>query len=66
MTVWLHHLYVNETLPEKARWELQKHAACCFEQILEAAPHKTAAIQPLHFHLTNNPSKTSKICCVVF
>ena len=28
-----------------------------FEQILEAKSHKTAAVQPLNFHLTNHPSK---------
>ena len=32
---------------EKARWELHKDAVCCFEQILEAAPHKTAIVRPL-------------------
>ena len=29
---------------EKVRYELQNTAVCCFEQILEAAPHKTGAI----------------------
>ena len=36
---------VNAKHGEKARQEL--HNACCFEQILEAAPLKTAAVQPL-------------------
>ena len=31
---------------EKARWELHKDATCCFEQILEAAPLKTATDLP--------------------
>ena len=35
----------------KARWKLQKNATCCFEQILEAASHKTAAVQPLEWFL---------------
>ena len=34
----------------------------CFEQILEAAPHKTAAVRPLDSHFTNNPRKINKIC----
>ena len=31
----------------------------CFEQILKATSHKTTAVQPLTFHLTNHPSKTN-------
>ena len=42
---------------KKGRWELYKDFGCSCEQILEAAPHKTAAIQPLISHLTNHPSK---------
>ena len=41
--VWLHHLDFNEIPEEKARWERNKYTVCCFEQILEAAPHKKAA-----------------------
>ena len=44
----------------KARWELLKDAAFCFEQILEAAPHKTAAVQSLISHLRHYRSKTNK------
>ena len=47
---------------EKARWELQKDAARCFKQILEAASYKTTAVWPLTSHLTNNQNKMSKIC----
>ena len=52
--VWLHQLDFNEALREKGRWELHKNIACCLEQILEAAPHKIAAVlweynQPMHF-----------------
>ena len=32
----LHHLDFNEMPCEKARCELHKDAACCFEQILKA------------------------------
>ena len=39
--------------PEKARFELQKNATCYLEEILEAAPHKTAAVGPSAYNLTN-------------
>ena len=55
--VWLHHSNFNKILQEKARWEIHKDIACCFEQKLEAAPYKTAAVRPLTTHLTNHPSK---------
>ena len=45
-------------LREKAKWLLHKCAACCFEQILEAAPQKTAGVWAIAFHLTNNPRPT--------
>ena len=45
------HLDYNETQGEKARWELHNDAACCFQQILEAAPCKTAIGRPLTSHL---------------
>ena len=32
--VWMHYLDFNEKLGEKIRSELDKDAACCFEQIL--------------------------------
>ena len=32
------------------------------EQILEAAPHKTAAVRPYTSHLINYPSKLNKTC----
>ena len=41
---------------------LYKDAECYFEQILEAASYKTAAVRPLTSHLTNHPSEVSKIC----
>ena len=50
----------NETPVIKARWELNKDAASCFEQILEVAPDKTIAVQPLISHLTDYPCKKSK------
>ena len=46
-TLCMHYLNSNKTHGEKTRWELHKNVMYCFEQILEAAPHKTAAVQPL-------------------
>ena len=42
---------------KKTRLELHKDAACCFKQILEAAPYKTVGIWPLTSHLINYPKK---------
>ena len=41
----MHHLEANETLGEKPRLLPQKNATSLFEQILEAAPHKTEAVR---------------------
>ena len=38
---------------------------CCFEQILGAAPYRRAVLWPFTSHLTNHPSKRSKICWVI-
>ena len=43
-TVWVHYLDSNKMNGEKARWELHKKFMCYCEQILGAAPHKTAAV----------------------
>ena len=40
-------------LPEKAKCELHKDTAFCFQQILFAATYKTAAVQPFPTHLSN-------------
>ena len=56
-TVWMHHLDGNKIFAKKATWELYKNAMCYFEQILEATPHKTAAVWPLTSRLKNHPSK---------
>ena len=36
---------------------LLHYAACCFEQTLEAAPHKSAVVRALTANLTNHPCK---------
>ena len=48
----------NKTLTQKAIYKQHKDVVFCSEQILEAAPHKTAAVWLLNFHLINHPSKT--------
>ena len=59
-TVWVHYMDTNKMHGKKARQEPHKNAMCYFEQILEATPHKTAAVWSLTSHLTNHPSKTNK------
>ena len=39
-----------------------KDASCCFEQILEVAPYKTAVVQSPISHLINYSSKMDKTC----
>ena len=46
----------------KKWWKLPIKVVCSFEQILEVAPHKTAAVQPLNSHLTNQQNKSKKTC----
>ena len=41
---------------EKAWQQLHKNAASNIEQVLEAAPHKAAAVRPLTTHHENYPS----------
>ena len=45
---------------KKAQWKLLKCAGCCFQQILEKAPFKTAVLRPLTSHQTNNPNYTTR------
>ena len=45
----------NDMHGEKVWWELSKNSMCCFDHILEAAPHKTAAVQWFTSHFTNPP-----------
>ena len=41
---------------EKAIWQLHKNAASNIEQVLEAAPHKAAAVRPPTTYHENYPS----------
>ena len=61
-TIWMHNRNADKTHREKPRWEQNKKAVCCLEQIEHVTPHKTAAVRSPASHLTNYPSKTNKIC----
>ena len=50
----------SKTFGEKVKWELHKDGASCFEQILEAAPNKTAAARPVSSYFTNYKRKMKK------
>ena len=53
IAIWMHHLDAKETYEEKAWQQLHKNDASCIEQILEATPHKTAAVRPPNTHHEN-------------
>ena len=55
----MHHQDVNETHGEKARWELHKNTTHYFEQILEAAPHKTIGCAHTYL-LSHKPYKSDE------
>ena len=42
----MQYIDANKTYGEKAWRQLQKNAASNIEQVLEAAPHKAAAVRP--------------------
>ena len=48
----MHHMNANETYEEKA-WRQLHNAASNIEQVLEATPHKTAAVRPPTTHHEN-------------
>ena len=49
----MHYMDANETDGEKAWRQLHKNAASNIEQVLEAAPHKEAAVRTLTTHQEN-------------
>ena len=53
--VWMHYIDVNYMDGEKAWPQLHKNAESNIKQVLEAAPHKTAAGRPLISHHENSP-----------
>ena len=58
-------VHANKMCKEKAKWKQDNNPVCCLEQIMEATPHKTTAVQLLAFHLTNYSNKTNKTCRVL-
>ena len=56
-TVSLHYLDSYEMCGVKAKNEVYKDTAYCFEQILEAGPNKTSAVRLLPYHPTNHLMK---------
>ena len=52
----MHYMYANKTYGEKARRQLHENVASYIEQVLEAAPHKAAAVRPPTTHHKNYPS----------
>ena len=54
--IWMHYMDVNKTYGEKAWRQLHKNSVSNIEQVLEAAPHKAAAVRPLTTHHENYPS----------
>ena len=53
-------IYIYEE--EEAWRQLHKNAASNMEQVLEAAPHKAAAVRPLTTHHENYPSQKNQTC----
>ena len=54
--IWMHYMDANETDVEKVWRQLHKNTACNIEQVLEAAPHKAATVQPSTSHHKNYQS----------
>ena len=52
----MHYMDANYTYGEKAWRQLHKNAASNSEQVMEAAPHKAAAVKPLATHHENYES----------
>ena len=52
----MHYMDAYKMYGEKTWGQLQKNAASNIEQVLEAAPLKTAAIRPPITHYENYPS----------
>ena len=51
--VWMYHMDANYVYGEKACGQLHKNAASNIEQVVEATPHKAAAVRlPTTYHET--------------
>ena len=54
--IWMHYMNANRAAEEKAWRQLHKNTASNIEQVLEAAPYKTAAVRPPTTHHKNYPN----------
>ena len=61
-TTWMQHMDADITNREKAWRQLNKNTTSHIKQILEAASHKAAAVQPPTSNLENHPNKVDKTC----
>ena len=52
----MHYIDANWTAGKNAWQQLHKNAASNIEQVLEATPHKAAAVRPPTAHHENYPS----------
>ena len=52
----MHYIDANLMVGEKAWRQLHKNATSNIEQVLEAAPHKAAAVRPPTTHHKNYPN----------
>ena len=60
----MHHMDTYKIHWEKVFWEQYKNDAFCLEQILEAIPHKRAAVRPSAFHFANQTNMMGIRCGV--
>ena len=60
--IWMHYMDANKTAGEKAWRQLHKNAASNIEKVLEATPHKPAAVQPPTTHYENYTNYTNQTC----
>ena len=52
----MHYMDANETAGEKAWRQLHKNITSNIELVMEATPHKAAAVRPPNTHHENYPS----------
>ena len=62
---WMHYMKSDKMDGEKAWRQLHKNAVNNFKHVLEATPHKAAAVQPTTAHHENYQSLTNQICRIL-
>ena len=58
----MHYMDANKTNEEKAWRQQHKNAASNTKQVMEAAPHKAAAVRPPTTHHKNYQSYMNQTC----